>query len=211
MIKIVRPFSGSHWSLFVGLILAWFILACFILDACSNISDLLLLNLVVILIIFVIALWKNHILYLELRGTRKFIKIITRSFYDSLILFLICNFLGIFLLPGFGSCYTPRAKVVELLIHAKQISHDISWRYHTSKSLTDIGSGLDVEPAGRVAGGKVLTSGKVLPDGTIIVVSEDPPALVILRPTVENDELKWSCFGVPENLMPRGCREPLAF
>ncbi len=98
-------------------------------------------------------------------------------------------------------CYTERAKVAEMLILASPYRDAITERATQRRSLSGVGDGLRVEPTGRVRGGGISVN------GVITLFSDEPRALVVLRPYFENSELKWACEGFPLKAMTATCRQ----
>ncbi|WP_462386505.1 pilin [Acidovorax sp. Q11] len=98
-------------------------------------------------------------------------------------------------------CYTERAKVAEMMVVASPYRDAITERATQRKSLSGVGEGLRVEPTGRVHGGAISTN------GVITLFSNEPRALVVLRPYFENSEVKWACEGFPLKAMTASCRQ----
>lgn len=102
-------------------------------------------------------------------------------------------------------CYTPRAKVSELLLAASGYRTQINERAASGAPLSQIGSGLSLKLEGKVKGGFIGDN------GTIVVMGDDPPAVLMFKPEIHDPktgQLKWTCIGNPKNYMPVSCREP---
>jgi hypothetical protein len=146
-----------------------------------------------------VALWVNHLRVGSVQSFYNVINVLAGALYDLLVFFLI---LLILVLPMMSTtdCYTPRAKVTELLRAANNVHEDINKRISQHQSITAAGVGLQIELSGRVKEGFVSS------DGVIVVAGEDPPAVVIFQPTFANGEVTWKCSGFPKKYMPPLCR-----
>jgi hypothetical protein len=76
----------------------------------------------------------------------------------------------------------------------------IGERALAKKSLENGGEGMKIVPSGRVKGGVVTK------DGSIILASDEPPAVVVLTPEFQNSKVQWKCIGFPTKIMPATCR-----
>jgi hypothetical protein len=100
-------------------------------------------------------------------------------------------------------CYNERAKAAELVLATVGLRETIEGKVKTSKTLEKSGLDVSVQPAGRVSGGFVTDT------GTIILISEDPPAVVTMTPVLKNPnngDVHWQCRGYPEKVFPLMCR-----
>jgi len=87
-----------------------------------------------------------------------------------------------------------------LIVDASLNRSEIDKRFELGKTLTNIGRGLQVTPSARVKTGLVTS------DGTIVVGSEDPPAIMFFTPVPVDGNLQWTCRGVPEKYLPQSCK-----
>lgn len=131
-------------------------------------------------------------------GWRRWMKVGSRVLFDVLCVSLLA--LPFMLLQPTYQCYTERAKVAEMIVVASPYREAIADRATQQHSLSGVGRGLLVEPTGQVHGGTISAN------GVITLFSEEPRALVVLRPYFENSELKWACEGFPRTAMPAQCR-----
>lgn len=132
------------------------------------------------------------------RGWRRWLKIASCIVFDVLCLLLWA--LPFILLQPHHMCSVERAQVLEMIVVASPYREAIADRAIQQQSLAGVGQGLSVEPTGRVKGGAISSS------GTITLFSEEPRALVVLRPYFDSSELKWACEGFPRTAMPAQCR-----
>ena len=194
-----RPFSNAHWLLPVALVLVWesafWSQACKeppyyweVLLACSTVC---------------IALWTNHLRLAPLDGWRRMGAVAIGAIYDlaSLTLFiLLCGLPLAILMPEY-QCYTPRAKVSELILASSSLRTEIGKRVLQNQSMSGVGLGLSVDLGGRVQW-SVVTN-----DGQIVIASGDPPAVVAFTPSIADGKVVWKCVVVPNSVAPSMCRE----
>jgi type IV pilus assembly protein PilA len=150
-----------------------------------------------------IALWTNHLRAAPLQNARSVARIVGGTLFDLLSFALLLIVIAIpftFFLPTY-QCYTSRARVLEAIVIASSLKTEITQRALAKKSLVNVGVGMQMAPAGRVKGGMVTR------EGVIIVVIEEPVAVVVLAPKMEGEEVKWECHGFPAKHMPAACRE----
>jgi hypothetical protein len=148
-----------------------------------------------------VVLWANHLAMAPVNRTKDAFILLAIALYDlfSIFALVILAFIPFSLLQH--ECYTSRAKVSELILATANYRNQISERFESLKTLSNIGTGLQVELSKRVR------SGIVTPDGTIVLASEDPPAVVVVALHIEAGKLTWKCSGVPRSVMPKLCAE----
>jgi len=133
------------------------------------------------------------------QGWRRWMKVGASVVFDVLCVALLA--LPFTLFQPTYQCYTERAKVAEMLVVASPYRTAITERAIQRQSLSGVGEGLKIEPMGRVHGGAISAN------GVITLFSDEPRALVVLRPHFENSELKWACEGFPLKAMTVSCRQ----
>lgn len=133
------------------------------------------------------------------RGWRRWVKVGTSVIFDVLCVSLLA--LPFILFQPTYQCYTERAKVAEMMVVASPYRDAITERATQRQSLSGVGEGLRVEPTGRLHGGAISAN------GIITLFSNEPRALVVLRPYFENSEVKWACEGFPLKAMAASCRQ----
>lgn len=148
-----------------------------------------------------VVLWANHLAMAPVNRIKDAFRLLAIALYDlfSLFALVILAFIPFSLLQH--ECYTSRAKVSELILATANYRSQISDRFESQKTLSNIGMGLQVELSRRVRSGIVTT------DGTIVLASEDPLAVVLVSPQIEAGKLIWKCSGVPRSVMPKSCTE----
>jgi hypothetical protein len=146
-----------------------------------------------------IVLWANHLAMAPVNRTKDAFRLLAIALYDlfSLFALVILAFIPFSLLQH--ECCTSRAKVSGLILATANYRSQISDRFESQKTLSNIGAGLQVELTSRVRSG-IVTS-----DGTIVLASEDPPAVVLVSPQIEAGKLIWRCSGIPKSVMPISC------
>lgn len=151
-----------------------------------------------------VVLWANHIAMAPVNRARDALRLLAIALYDlfSLFALVILAFIPFSLFQH--ECYTSRAKVSELILATANYRSQIGDRFESQKTLSNIGTGLQIELSKRVR------SGTVTPDGTIVLASDDPPAVVLVSPQIESGKLIWKCSGVPRSLMPKPCTDQLS-
>lgn len=133
------------------------------------------------------------------QGWRRWMKVGTSVVFDVFCVSLLAFPFTLFQ-PTY-QCYTERAKVAEMLVVASPYRDAITERATQRRSLSGVGEGLHFELKGGVHGGAISTN------GVITLFSDEPRALVVLRPYFENSEVKWACEGFPLKVMTASCRQ----
>jgi len=194
-----RPFSNAHWTLLVALLGLWEF--AILGQPCKEGPRYFEVCLAASTVC--IAFWIADLRKGVLVGWGRIPRVLTLVLYDLCAFFLVLVLVVLpvaVVLPAY-QCYTPRAKVSEVILYGSSIRQKITERAEKQHFLKDTGRGLTVDPKGRVSGGYVS------PDGTIVITSDDPFAIVVLRPSMEKTSVKWSCTGFPLEWMPGSCRE----
>jgi len=130
------------------------------------------------------------------------VRVIAGATYDLILFLLLWILVGLpvaVFMPTY-QCYTSRAKVSELVLAAASARPAIAERIVKAQSVSGVGAGIHVE-LNRRAKAEVVTN-----EGTIIVASDDPPAVVIFRPALVDGAVTWKCSGLPAKVMPVMCR-----
>jgi hypothetical protein len=149
-----------------------------------------------------LALFANYDWTNTNREWRIFAKGLLRTFYDllGLVLLLIVISIPIAILTPAYSCYTPRARVGALIMQIAPIQEKINTRILQNGFVSNSGKGLKIEAVGHDKGGFITK------DGTITMISENPPAVVMLIPDLVGHTVTWKCTGYPAKNMPLDCR-----
>ncbi len=195
--RLSRPFQGAHWLLPVILVVAWVFVS---VTPCKEPPYYFEASLVTASIF--LSLWVSHLRASSEPDWRRIVSVAGGALYDLLTIFILSIFvvLAITIVSPIYDCYTPRAKVTEMILTASALRGDIDAHFVQNKTLRDSGLGLVVHPSGRTKAGLVTN------DGTIIAIGEDPPAVVLLQPTVIQGQISWRCQGFPAKIMPNVCR-----
>lgn len=208
--EIARFFSGRRclfW--FAGLLSA---LTLMLSDPCNShkYSDTLATAFFTAMVMA--CFWEAHVtaIGLDLPSHRALLWQICKYALGTLLALLLAGLAGsvvaMLFVPTY-QCYTDRARVSEMLALASDLKTSITERISKTNTLEKAGSGLQVKAQDRVVGGFVTDS------GTIVLISENPPAVVTMTPQIvdgKTGESKWTCLGYPQKLMPMMCREELA-
>ena len=177
--RSLLPFSNAHWTLPVFL---WLLLAyLFAAEQCSEGPRYLAVA--VLTATVCIALWNSHIRERSTENWKSIAKILAGALYDLLLLLIWLVPITLFV-PAYD-CYTPRAKIQELFVLSTPLVTEIERLAKEHGSLNDSGVGLKLIP------GKYLSGGIVARDGTIIEISKNPPAVVMLVPEFSAGAVTW--------------------
>lgn len=158
---------------------------------------------VVLTVTLVSSMWVAVSSTADLSGWRKLRRTVVAIFYDLISLFMVLAALVlplILFLPAY-QCYGDRGKVSELVLAASSYRSVVAERAQARQSLIGVGEGLRLKTEGRVHGGTISVN------GIITLFSDEPRALIVLRPYFENSEVKWACEGFPLKAMPAPCRQ----
>lgn len=192
--------SFGHWSLLTIFVAAWSFVG-FRLE-CSDATYYL--EVVLATATLTIVLWENEIravrLGAELKNqTRGLLAI----FADLL---LIASLSALFSYTGrltvSYTCYDTRAMASEVVSYAEAQRAQIEQQAASRKSLKDVTTGIRLPPAGKI------TAGYITRDGTIVAISADPPAMIVLLPVMADGAISWTCMGTPSKHVPERCRNP---
>lgn len=191
-----RPFSNTHWSLFPALVAIWGLL----LGQLPCRESPYYLETTLATATGCIALWASHLRASPVLTWRGVIGIIGGAIYDLVLLILLSALLSTSILVSTYDCHAPRAKVLELILSTAPLRSEINGRIAQGKSLSGVGAELQIEVAGRTKWGVVTN------DGSIIIASEDPLAVVVLQPKLVSGEVSWKCSGFPiQDIIPGSC------
>lgn len=91
--------------------------------------------------------------------------------------------------------------MAKLFVMAAPARAEIVQRAVQRQTIAGVGAGLIIPVSGR------LKKGLITKNGTIIMASDDPPAVVVLEPNLSNQEMNWKCSGYPAKYMPVMCRD----
>lgn len=111
----------------------------------------------------------------------------------SVLLFL---FLLVLFMPHYDQ--SKRSKVSEMLMVTSQVRSDIS-----SNVLLNVP--IQVSSNELVSRSQYISYAKVTQKGVIFLFSEKLGAFMVMTPKIEKDEVAWTCYGQPLNIMPYPC------
>jgi len=128
-------------------------------------------------------------------------------------IFLALLFLAVlyFISILFTHDYTDRARVAEVLLSASQARERISdILMSNSGAVVNLDAADLIPPVidTKTKDGKVIEIAfrEITSDGSIRVFSPQLGVLLIFKPAIESGEIKWSCWGRPQNIVPAMCR-----
>ena len=127
---------------------------------------------------------------------------------ELMIVVAIIGILAAVALPAYQD-YTIRAKVSELILQASGFRTSISEKAQVDAALTNAGSGLTINIAGKVSAGSVTDGGTVTVIGSTASTSVGADVTLTMSPTINvsaGSVLTWSCVGVPSKYFPASCR-----
>lgn len=151
-----------------------------------------------------IVIWTNHLQVAPVRSLRAFALVLGRSAWELVKLiavFCVAFIPAALVLPTY-QCYTDRSKVAEILVATSLQREAIAAHILQRGRVEGAGAGLEFSPSGRAK------MGAIRDDGSIVVLSDDPPSALFLTPSIQATEVKWVCQGVPHKAMPLSCRLP---
>ncbi len=197
-VRILRPLPTTHWSLPLAIVGAALLLA--FAQSCREGPWYPELTWALLSCAFV--LWANHLVVAPVRMARQWGQIVIGSCKDALLLLLWFVLAGIplaIITPAY-QCYTPRAKVIEVVLAASTLRSQVEENARASGKLDDSGRGIAFHPSGRSVAGFVTR------DGEVIAIGDDPPVVIVLSPQFAENSVKWECRGYPEKIVPMSCR-----
>jgi hypothetical protein len=145
-----------------------------------------------------LSLWVSHLRNGPVNTWLGYAKVIGGAGYDLIMLLgcLLLIAIPLAIVTPAYQCYTPRAKVSEMLAYGAAARHEIDERIENGVSLKDAVTDMTIELSGSLAWGTVTS------DGVIILAREDPVALIILEPSPRDKGVK----GFPNAIVPAECR-----
>ena len=127
---------------------------------------------------------------------------------ELMIVVAIIGILAAVALPAYQD-YTIRAKVSELILQASGFRTSISEKAQVDASITNAGSGLTINLAGKVASGSVTNGGTVTVIGSTASTSVGADVTLTMSPSINataGSVLTWACVGAPSKYFPASCR-----
>lgn len=196
--SVLRPLQTAHWSLPFVIVGAALLLA--FAQPCRE--GPWYPELMWALLSSSFVLWANHLAVAPVLVLKQLVQILIGCCKDALLLLLWFVLAGIplaIVTPAY-QCYTPRAKVSEVVMAASAVRSQVEDIVRTRGKLDDSGRGIEFRPSGRTVAGFVTR------DGEVIAIGDDPPVVIVLRPTLIENSVKWECHGYPEKIVPTSCR-----
>lgn len=200
--KCPRPMASAPVALFVGIVLIWVGMAfgpgLWSCEAQPSVHGITVLATATICVVF----WVNHLRYAPIKRMGDIGRIFGGATYDLVLLVLAFTMIVIPLavLTPIHECMTDRQKVSVLLANSLNLKQAITERIQATHTLSHAGSGLTITPNNHISDGLVTA------DGTIVIASNDPPAVIILTPALHGTEVRWQCQGFPRAHVPFMCR-----
>lgn len=152
-----------------------------------------------------IVVWSNHLRVAPVKSARMLWLVLGRSAWEMVKLvaaFAVVAF-PLALVSPTASCLHDRAKVATALIGTSAQREEIAKRILQQGSVGGAGQGMVYAPSGRAKAGLIQS------DGSIVIVTDDPPTALVLAPSIEAPgKVQWTCKGVPEKAVPLTCRQP---
>ncbi len=190
-----RPLSNAHWALAVALVAAWGLRFAILGGAPSTAASALSIS------TLLIAAWSNHLRLQAMRGWQKSLAIAVATARDLALLLVAALLFAIpLILVGVGPGMTPKARTGELVVAGIDARWRVTEQAEKTHSLSGAGIGVTVKLAGEA------TAAMVTDDGVIIVAGDRIPAVIVLRPTMNDGKVAWTCQGFPTSLMLSACR-----
>jgi hypothetical protein len=150
-----------------------------------------------------VVLWSNHVARAPLLTARAVLAVAGRSLYDfvGLVVLLFLASIPLTMVTGIVDCYTDRSLAAEVLLSGSILRSEVEANAKRAGTLDGSGRGVSFTPTRRAHTGKVMT------DGTIIVIGDDPPVVFLLTPNLSAGAITWKCRGYPERIAPRMCTD----
>jgi hypothetical protein len=196
--KVRRPLCNAHWSLTPILIVVWLL----VLWAQPCKEPPYYAEAVLGTFTICLAFWLNHLRLAPILHPRNLLTLALGTTYDLLlfILALIITTIPLAIILPAYSCITPRTKVAELLLSTNSIRDEITRRISEAQTLSNAGTGLTVPQ------GKRVQWSLVTPDGILFAATDDPPSILILKPSLSAGEVQWQCNVFPITYAPFTCK-----
>lgn len=197
-----RPFAKAHWSLLVGLLLLWPLS----MQSFAGSKSFALVQIAILTAILFIALWHADLRRDVLQNWPRIARVAVLAIYDLFVYLVLAILILIPLtITSHNETFTERARVSMAMLEVAQQRTTVTDRAGEARSVVGSGKGLSVPQT------KYISGGFVSPDGLILIVTENPPAVVVLRPRIEGGKVKWTCSGLPKKSVPGSCREPMVW
>lgn len=155
--------------------------------------------------VIAIVVWTNHLRVAPIRSIRSLLLVLARSAWElvKLVAAFALVALPLVVVTPAVSCLNDRAKTAVVLLGTSAQRSEIAERILQRGSVADAGQGMVFTPSGRA------TAGLIQNDGSMLIVSGDPPAALVIAPSIgAAGKVEWACKGVPEKAMPLLCRLP---
>lgn len=197
------PFKGAIWAFWLLVVTPVVWGAAF---PCVSHPEYFYLTYPVVVV--VACLWEAHTRQV-VAGSPTDLQMIARVMGRTIGNLLILLFFSLLLAVPVGifmptyQCYNDRAKTAELVLATAGLREKIEAKVKASRTLEKSGLDVSIQAGGRVS------SGFVTDTGTIILISDDPAAVVTMTPALKspnNGDVQWRCRGYPEKVFPVMCR-----
>lgn len=152
-------------------------------------------------VVLTTAFWTSVSTDQAITGWRRAASVVLRI-GGSLISFAILLALTLFVCSLFTptyQCYTERTRTSELILQAEQYKSPVEENIRRHQTVERANEGVIFQPKGHVLAGGILF------DGTIVVLGENPTALVAWKPSLKDGAVLWECSGFPQNVLPSIC------
>lgn len=147
--------------------------------------------------------WHGYIQGRPIGGLRGLARVVGRQVRDTAIAALwILLVAALLSYPADAYRVYLQSKVRELVSSENVLSQmkTIAGRAVERRSLSQVGVGLELASTAQIA------SGAIGENGTIAIRGKERPVVLVLQPSLDNGRVRWKCFGMPERIMPDGCR-----
>lgn len=148
------------------------------------------------------VLWANHLAEAPVSAFKQIGRVLLGSCRDALlmVLWFVLAAIPLAIVTPTYQCYTPRAKVSEVVLAASTLRSQVEENARARGTLDGSGQGLMFSPSGRTVAGFVAGGGE------IIAIGDDPPVVIVLSPKSVESSIKWECRGYPPKIVPMSCR-----
>lgn len=147
------------------------------------------------------ALWANHVALAPVADARGIARVAGAALIELVLatLWTLVLMIPIAILLPHYYCDNGRVRAGEVLNTAAPQRFEIADRARAAGTLAGAGRGLAVPLTERVRWSMVTD------DGVIVVASNEPHAVFVLRPTLVGGKVDWTCVGASEGRIPASC------
>lgn len=195
----LKPLRGAHWLLSLVIVASAMLLT--FAGQCTD--GLASWQAAWVTGVIATVFWTNHLRVAPVQRAKLLLMVVGRSAWELFKLVVVCAVVAIALasMTPTVSCQNDRTKIAMMLVDTSAQRAEIAERIFQRGNVAEVGQGMVFTPTNRAKAGSIQN------DGSIVVISDDPPAALLLVPSIDaSGEIQWTCKGVPEKAAPLSCR-----